>query len=358
MFKGKLFYVLIWIVFSSGISTILLAQTPTAETTPQTTEKKTQEFVAKQNISNIESKDLIHYGDLIDVDIVGSTEYDWRGKLNPEGFLNGIGFVEEPIYGLCRSEDEVAAAIVKGFARILNNPTVKVKVIDRSNRPVSTLFGAVKTAQRFQIRRPVRLNELIVIAGGITDQASGFIQIVRPANMSCEADSKNKSETGEPALAEKYIQAKQQSDTKYLKIKIGDLLRGNAEANPLIYVGDIITVEQAEPVYVSGGVVNPRKLNVNSQLTLVRAIDAAGGLTKDADPQKIFIFRKENGETKTIVINYLSVKSDNTKDFALQSMDIVEVPQKGKDSSRFPPVIQSDTDRSNDKANAPLKIIE
>jgi hypothetical protein len=27
---------------------------------------------------------LIHLGDLIEVDVIGSTEYDWRGAVNPK----------------------------------------------------------------------------------------------------------------------------------------------------------------------------------------------------------------------------------------------------------------------------------
>ncbi|MDM7924023.1 MAG: hypothetical protein QUS14_17160 [Pyrinomonadaceae bacterium] len=33
--------------------------------------------------------ELIHYGDLIDIDVVGSFEYDWRGTLTQEGFIDG-----------------------------------------------------------------------------------------------------------------------------------------------------------------------------------------------------------------------------------------------------------------------------
>ena len=95
-----------------------------------------------------DSQNLIHLGDLIDVDVVGSTEYDWRGTLNPEGFLNGIDFVDEPIFALCQSEEAVAAAIAKGYGKFLRDPQVVVKILDRNGRPPTFLYGAIKKPQR------------------------------------------------------------------------------------------------------------------------------------------------------------------------------------------------------------------
>jgi len=36
---------------------------------------------------NLKDIDRVHQGDIIDVDVVGSFEFDWRGGLNPEGFI-------------------------------------------------------------------------------------------------------------------------------------------------------------------------------------------------------------------------------------------------------------------------------
>ncbi|HKX84258.1 MAG TPA: hypothetical protein VJL58_08565, partial [Pyrinomonadaceae bacterium] len=58
-----------------------------------------------------DKSDLVHFGDLIDVDVVGSFEFDWRGTLNPEGFLDGLEHVDKPVYALCRSESDIARSI-------------------------------------------------------------------------------------------------------------------------------------------------------------------------------------------------------------------------------------------------------
>src|SRR5688572_24887431 len=80
------------------------AQTPAA--TPDTNTQSDTEL------------NLIHLGDEIDVDVLGSFEYDWRGTLTPEGFLNGLQRLENQVFGLCRSEEDVAAEIARAFAKL------------------------------------------------------------------------------------------------------------------------------------------------------------------------------------------------------------------------------------------------
>src|SRR5438128_1027656 len=109
--------------------------------------------------------DLVHHGDLIDVDVVGSLEYDWRGSLSPEGFLEGPEVITEPVYGLCKSESEIGSELTSAFGKFLRDPKVVVKVVDRSRRAEAIVGGAVRTPYRFQIRRPVRLNEMIILTG-------------------------------------------------------------------------------------------------------------------------------------------------------------------------------------------------
>lgn len=303
----------------------------------------------------------IHFGDLVDVDVIGSTEYDWRGTITPEGFLNGIDFVEEPIYALCRGEEEVARQIEKGYEKLLRQPKVVVKILDRSGRPVSVLYGAVRTPHRFRIERPVRLNELIILSGGVTERASGEIQIFRPEYLSCEpkkkeAGSDPNANSGESR--ERFIATRKEAGATYFTIKIADLLAGKSEANPLILTGDIVTVLEAEPIYVIGGVVNPKQISSRSQMTLSRAIDSAGGLSKNADEKKITVFRREKNEIKIVEINLNDVKSGTAQDFVLKAFDIVEVGQKGKPQRKLPPVLRTAENIQTTVTNLPLRIVD
>lgn len=291
---------------------------------------------------------LVHYGDLIEVDVVGSFEYDWRGSLTPEGFLDGLDTLEERIYALCRSEEELSAVIQEQYSKTLREPKVNVRILDRSNRAVAFVTGAVRSPQRFQIKRAVYLNELLVLSGGITDRSSGEIMIFRPGNLSCSEPKRTTD--GE------FVKASQPGGAETINVKIGDILRGDAAANPRILSGDIVTVSEALPVYVIGGVNSPQQISLRNQLTLSRAVSTAGGLAKDGTGT-ITIFRREGRETKLIRADLEKITAGQEDDPVLKPFDIVDVPQKGKPARSRPPMIDGPS-RAGGLATLPLRVID
>jgi len=342
-------YIFLCIFF---LQSLLFAQTPTPSETPK--------IVAETDTKTIpeDESSLIHLGDLINVDFVGNLEFDWRGTLSPEGFLSGIDFVENPIFALCRSEEAVAQDIEKAYGKILREPKVVVTILDRSNRAISVILGAVKIPQRVQIKRPIFLNELIIVSGGLTDKASGEIQIFRPQNLSCAAAKTTATETA-GANRERFVAASiQDNGSQYLNIRIIDLLTGKKEANPQILSGDIVTILEAQSIYVIGGVANPKQISFRSQITLTRAIDSAGGLAKNADAKKITIFRRVGGETKIIEADLEKIKAQKSDDINLQASDIVEVTQAGRDKRKYPPIINVVDLNDENSSKLPLRVID
>jgi protein involved in polysaccharide export with SLBB domain len=313
-----------------------------------------------ENSSKVEpivELNLVHLGDLIDIDVVGSLEYDWRGTLTPEGFLKQFDKIEEQIFALCKTEEEIAREIEKSYGKILRKPKVIVRILDRSNRPVSMVYGAVRQPQKFQIKRPVFLNELIVLVGGFTEKASGEIQIFRPQNQSCsQIIAENRQ--GDKDTRERFITTRQDNGSQFINIRIIDLLKGNKGTNLQILSGDIVIVLESNPIYVIGGVENPKQISTRSEMTLSRAISTAGGLTKDADAKKITIFRRVGNETRIIETDLDKIKANQAEDIVLQAFDIVEVLQKGREKRQFPPVIKIEDLSTNDKAKMPLRIID
>ncbi len=291
------------------------------------------------------NSNLIHFGDLIDVDVVGSFEYDWRGTLTPEGFLDGMDKIENQIYGLCRSEGEVAVAIAKEY-RALRDPKVIVKILDRSNRAVAFLDGAVKFPQRFQVRRRVLLNELIILSGGITDRSSGEIRIFRPQSLNCL----KKTLPSADASDEKASQT--------LTIAISDLLAGSEDANPAIFSGDIVTVVEAAPVFLIGGVNVPKQISLRVETTLSRAIAMAGGLAKEGVADRIRIFRRDGKASKVIEASLKKILAKQAEDPILQAYDVVEVEQKGRGSRKLPPAIESNVPAGSRLSKLPLRIVD
>ena len=288
---------------------------------------------------------LVHHGDLIDVDVLGGFEFDWRGTITPDGHLDGLQTFDEPIYALCRTEKEIAVDIAKAYSKILRDPKVEVRIIDRSNRALARVDGAVRTPTRFSIRREVSLRELIVMSGGIVSGASDEISIFRPADVSCV-----------PAVVDHGSGRDNRSTS--LNIKISDLLSGKASFDPVILSGDIVTVSRANPVYVIGAVNNPGAIFATTELTVTRAIATAGGMTKDANGEAVTVFRRTGKETSILELDLAKVKRGEVEDTPLQSFDIIDVHAKGGSKRTYPPVaLVSDTLGSN-WTQMPLKIVD
>lgn len=354
MKSKKLYYLLKIFLGIILMHSLLLAQIPDSSPDPQTNQ------TVDEKDSLEKEAELIHFGDLIEIDVIGSTEYDWRGTINPEGYLEGVDFLENPIYGLCRSRTEIAQKITEAYGRFLREPQVSVRILDSSGRPPSTLYGAVKNPQRFRIKRSVKLNELIIISGGLTDQVSGEIQIFRPPKLNC-LDEVNKTVAAtmpDAVTRERFVTASQDNGSQFINIKISDLLAGDKEANPQILSGDIITVLEAQPIYVTGGVESPKQISLRSKMTLTRAVASAGGLSKDADGTKITIFRRTDSATSVIEADLDKIEKNQAEDLVLQAFDIVEVSQKGQKERKIPPILENFDANKKDNSKLPLRIID
>jgi len=283
--------------------------------------------------------DLIHFGDLIDVDFDGTAEYDWRGSLKENGMLEGLDEYS-PVSALCRSEADVAADIARTYSKIVRDPKVTVRIIDRSNRAVAQLDGAVKMPMRFRFQRPSRLRELIVAAGGFTDDLGGKIVIFRPDNLNCL----EKSSSG--------------NGIQVINISISELLAGEESADPVILSGDLITVQEAVPIYVIGAVNDPKPIYARAGMALSRAVATAGGLAKGAVAQKVSIFRRDGAKTTVMQVDLEEIENGEINDVELKAFDIIEVAFKGRSQRIYPPVIAGGENRDGRAPELPLKIIE
>lgn len=287
---------------------------------------------------NVDPIDLVHYGDVIEVDVLGGFEFDWRGTLTPDGYLDGVDGFNEQVLAICRSEKQIAADAERVFSRLLRDPKVVVKILDRSRRIPAVVEGAVRTPTRFQLRRSATLAELIVLAGGFTDLASGEVTIVRQKNAGCDVPL-----------------GPENNSSSNRTIKISDLIGGLAIANPRIVDGDLITVRKASPVYVIGAVANPGPISIRGPLTLERAIASAGGLAKEADAGRVSIFRRNGSVTEIIEVSYK--QGGASMDTKLRAFDIIDVAARGGVKRRFPPVA-APSDSAVRVAEIPIRIVE
>jgi protein involved in polysaccharide export with SLBB domain len=121
--------------------------------------------------------------------------------------------------------------------------------------------------------------------------------------------------------------------------------------------GDIVTVSEAFPVYVIGGVNAPQQISLRNQMTVSRVIAMAGGLAKDFEGI-VTIFRRDNRETKRIEADIKKITAGQAEDTVLKPFDIVDVPQKGKAVRTRPPSIDNGRLSGSALSSLPLRIID
>src|SRR6476469_8334940 len=71
--------------------------------------------------------DLVHVGDVVDVDFVGGSDNDWRGPVGPDGTLSSFVTYTAPIRALCRDVDSIAEDIASAYSKVLRDPKVIVR---------------------------------------------------------------------------------------------------------------------------------------------------------------------------------------------------------------------------------------
>lgn len=262
---------------------------------------------------------LLGPGDVLDIRVFGQPELSTsNAQIDSEGNLSSLPFLETPISAKCRTDKQVQKDIAAAYAKFINNPQVSVRIAERNSRQPATVFGAVRQSARVEMKRKVRLNELIAVSGGFTERASGTIQILHTEPLMCP----------EPGEEE---DAKPIDGTKIpLQIvKINELRSGKAEANPVIRPGDYVLVTEAEPVYITGAVASPNGVYLRDQLTLTRALAMVGGTRKEAKLSEVFIYRQVPGSTKQdiIKVDVAAIKKNQKPDVLLQAYDVVDVPE-------------------------------
>jgi polysaccharide export outer membrane protein len=250
-------------------------------------------------------------GDLLDIRILNRPNLS-RDAVRVEG--NGMirmPLIDTEIQAACRTEGELAKEIAGRYLKFYRNPQIDVFVKEYRSVTVA-IIGFVNEQGRFQLQRRIRLLELLTYAKGASEKAGQTINIVHsPPLIACEqADSEAED------LA-----------TGFSSYKLSDTLAGKPQANPYLQAGDIVTLPEAEQVYVVGNVLSPRAIPLSEPITLTQAIAMAGGVAKDSKKDKIRIVRQAPGSQtkKEIMVDLSAIEKKHAEDIALMPNDIVNV---------------------------------
>jgi len=268
---------------------------------------------------------LLGPGDVVDIRVFGQPDLTSSAQVDSDGNLSALPFLEMPIRAKCRTDKDVQKDITVAYAKFINNPQVSVRVSEKNSRQPATVFGAVRQATRVEMKRKVRLNELMAVSGGFTERAAGTIQILHTEPLMCP-------EAGEEAEAAPIDGTR----IPLQVVTISDLRSGKPEANPVIRPGDYVLVTEAEPVYITGAVLSPGGIYLRDGLTLSRALAMVGGARKEAKLNDVKIYRQIPGSTKQDIIHVdvAAIRKNSQSDFILQPYDTIEVGESSIFSSQ------------------------
>jgi polysaccharide biosynthesis/export protein len=268
---------------------------------------------------------LLGPGDVLDVRVFGQSDLNTLAEIDGDGNVSSLPFLEKPIRAQCLTEKEVQKAIATAYAAYIKNPQVSVRIAQRNSRQPATLYGAVRNPMLVTMMRRVRLHELIARSGGVTERASGTVQVIHTQAEMCP-------EPGEVAIQR--VSATSSVDSQMESFKLREL--GSESGDPFIRPGDVIIVTEGEPVYVTGAVLAPQPIFMKDQLTLGRAIAMAGGAQRLANTGEVHIYRKKDGliGQEDLTYNYDAIKKGRDKDVLLQPYDIIDVRNSGSFSGK------------------------
>ena len=249
-------------------------------------------------------------GDVLDVRIYNRPQLS-RDAVRVEGQgMIRMPLIEGDIKAACLTEGELAKEISTRYAKFYKNLQVDVFIKEYNAQQVA-IIGAVNDQSRFKLQRRVRLLELLTYAKGPATRAGQTINIVHAsAGSLCRS-----TDEGDAASA-------------FTSYKLSDVLQGDPKSNPYLEAGDIVTVPEADQVYVVGNVFQPITIPLREPVTLTRAIAMAGGLKQDTRKDKIRVLRQEPGTTvrKELTVDLSAIEKKSSEDLSLLPNDIIDVP--------------------------------
>ena len=258
---------------------------------------------------------LIGPGDVLDIRVFGrpqltrdAVRVDTRGKIR-------MPLIEEEIQASCRTEASLAEYVTAQYLKYMRRPQVDVFIREYNSQPVAVV-GAVSKPGRFQLQRQVRLLELLTFAGGPTERAGRTVQIVHAENSQRCADGESSASEKESAL------------TAY---GLSDVLAGRDQSNPFAQPGDVISVLEADQIFVVGNVIRPSSIPLKEPLTVSRAIAMSGGVLPYTKMDQVRIIRQPPGDLpkQELIVDLKAIVKKNATDVVLQPNDIVDVPVSG-----------------------------
>ena len=204
-----------------------------------------------------------------------------------------------------KTVSEVRQELEAKLKDYLVDPQVSVDIKEYRSQPVNVV-GEVKSPGQYYLKGPTTLMDIVALAGWMTANAGAEIILTR-----------------HEAVPGKGVQVRR------IVVRREDLVgSGQAQNNPLLQGGDVVTVGPRQYFYIRGEVTKPGQYPLEEDPTLMKAISIAQGLTPFARKKGIEIIRMVNGAQTKIEVDLKAIEERKAEDIPLLADDQILVPRR------------------------------
>lgn len=235
--------------------------------------------------------------------------------IDGDGAINLPQLGRLPVSGL--TLERVEGLLVERMRSFVQRPQATVTIVQFRSEPVF-FVGAFKAPGIYPLQGRRTLVEVLSTIGGLQPNASRRIKITRRKEMGpLPLPGAVESADGKVTTAE---------------ISMGSLRENvNPAEDITLQPFDVVSVERAEMVYVSGeiGKVGGFELGERESISVVQIISLAGGLSRDAMPAKARIMRPvlDSSRRSEVPIDITRILAGKDNDFPLLPNDLLYIPK-------------------------------
>jgi len=243
-------------------------------------------------------------------------------EINEKPFrIDADGNVNMPLLGRVHvggmTVQELEADLVQRLREYIRDPQVIISVVQFRSEPVF-FVGAFKAPGIYPLQGRRTLVEMLAAIGGLQPNASRHIKVTRRA------------EYGTIPLPGAIDDPEKKIST--VEISMGSLRENvNPAEDILLQPYDVVSVERAEQIYVSGEVLrsNAIEMGERESISIAQVLSLAGGFTKDSARGKVRILRPvlNTNRRYAIEVDVKRIFDGKDNDVPLLPNDIVYVPR-------------------------------
>jgi polysaccharide export outer membrane protein len=264
-------------------------------------------------------------GDVLELNVSTVDELTNRTvRVSSDGTI-ALPFIGE-VQAAGLTEKQLRSEMHTRLEKYMHSPQINLLVREYRSRQVAVV-GAVEKPGLYNLASTTdTILDVLSLAGGMKADAAPRINLI-PADPLDTAQTKEKGRPYASQLTSSALPMVLKSGTA-ITIDLQDLTKGGNQkylslpARP----GDVIMVSGSGEVLVAGWVEKPASYKITPGLTVLGAIQAAGGPHFAADTNVVKVIRSgKDGEKQLFLTDLEKIKRGESKDAPVQDGDVIEV---------------------------------